>query len=309
VSVVSMDLDDFKRVNDSLGHPVGDALLTRVAQRLVGCTRGGDTVARLGGDEFAVLIEDRAEQALLVARRVIEAFEVPFFVDGHSLNVQPSIGVAAVSAADTGIAADVLVKRADIAMYSAKRAGAGRVHCFSSDMRGTKAGSQFESGSGAEPVAAADQYTSVVTSAGSGPTHEPAQPDPTAGPDSPDPTASVMSRATERVRNRRHHQLGMRRGLIQVALLTVIAGFVVTTVPGVRAAPGYSWWMDGILQNAAYGAAAALCVVRTLPSSPDRVAWRIVAAGIATFGVGNTYFFWVVQRLDPMPAPSVADAL
>jgi diguanylate cyclase (GGDEF)-like protein len=299
VAVVSLDLDDFKRVNDSLGHPTGDALLTRVAQRLVGCTRGGDTLARLGGDEFAVLVEDRAEQALHLARRVIEAFDAPFFVDGHRVSVQPSIGIATVSAADTGIGPDVLLKRADIAMYSAKRAGTGGVHTFSSDMRCAEVDAQLECGSGAGPVAAADQYTSGVTSAGGGPTHEPAQPDPFAGPESSRPSGSVMSRAADWTRRRVRHQLNARRGLIQVALLAVIAGFVITTVPGVRGVPGYSWWMDGILQNVAYGAAAALCLVRIPASSPDRVAWRIVAAGIACFGLGDAYFLLVCCRWIP----------
>jgi hypothetical protein len=100
-----------------------------------------------------------------------------------------------------------------------------------------------------------------------------------------------------------------RHRLTQVVLLVVIACFVVTTVPGVRAEPGYSWWMDGILQNLAYGAAAALCVVRTPPASPDRLAWRIVAAGLTSFGLANTYYHWFIRPLNPMPIPSLCDAL
>ena len=101
----------------------------------------------------------------------------------------------------------------------------------------------------------------------------------------------------------------MRPRLLQAVLLGVIAGFVVTTIPGVRAQPGFSWWMDGIWQNLAYAAAAALCVVRIPAGSPDRTAWRIVALGLLSFGLSNTYYQWFVRPLDPMPFPSLSDAL
>ena len=80
VAVLSLDLDDFKLINDSMGHSAGDALLKAVAQRLVDCVRIGDTVARLGGDEFAVVIEGADEHSHRVARRVAEAFTAPFDV-------------------------------------------------------------------------------------------------------------------------------------------------------------------------------------------------------------------------------------
>ncbi|MDO8942615.1 MAG: hypothetical protein Q7U75_05495, partial [Desulfobacterales bacterium] len=92
-------------------------------------------------------------------------------------------------------------------------------------------------------------------------------------------------------------------------MLAVIAGFVVTTIPGVRAQPGYSWWMDGVLQNLAFGAAAALCLVRIPAGSPDRTAWRFIAAGILSFGLANTYFHWVAQHVDPLPIPSLSNVL
>ncbi len=104
-------------------------------------------------------------------------------------------------------------------------------------------------------------------------------------------------------------RLPARRRIIEAGLLAAIIGFVITTVPGVRAEPGWSWWMDGILQNLAYGAAAVLCVLRTPKSSPDRMAWRIVAVGLASFGLANTYYQWFVQFLDPIPIPSLCDAL
>ena len=99
------------------------------------------------------------------------------------------------------------------------------------------------------------------------------------------------------------------RPVAALAFLAVIAGFVVTTVPGVRGAPGYSWWMDGILQNLALGAVVGLCLVRIRPSCPDRIAWQVSAVGLASFALAKPYYLWFVRPLDPMPAPSASDAL
>ncbi len=134
VAVVSLDLDDFKLVNDSLGHPAGDALLILVAERILGAVRTGDTVARLGGDEFAVLLEGPAEQSRLVAHRVVQAFDEPFLIDGRDLMVKPSVGLAVIPADDSEISPDVMLKQADVAMYSAKRSRSGGVHTFTADM-------------------------------------------------------------------------------------------------------------------------------------------------------------------------------
>ncbi len=134
VGVLVMDLDDFKVVNDTLGHPVGDELLSLVAERIVGSVRAGDTVARLGGDEFAVLIEGRVDKSQLVAHRVVEAFDEPFIVDGQDLLIRPSIGLAVAEQDEPDLLAEDLLKRADIAMYSAKRSRTGGVHPFNAEM-------------------------------------------------------------------------------------------------------------------------------------------------------------------------------
>jgi diguanylate cyclase len=99
------------------------------------------------------------------------------------------------------------------------------------------------------------------------------------------------------------------RAVVAFAFLAVIVGFLVTTMPGVRGTPGYSWWMDGILQNLALCAAVGLCLVRIRPSSPDRIAWQILAVGLTSFALAKPYYLWFVRPLDPMPAPSVSDAL
>jgi diguanylate cyclase (GGDEF)-like protein len=134
VAVLSLDLDDFKLVNDSLGHPAGDTLLVLIAERLLGCVRTSDTVARLGGDEFAVLMEGKPEHARLIAHRVVQAFDDPFDIDGNDLLIRPSVGLAVAAADDPEISADALLKQADVAMYSAKRSRTVGVHTFTPDM-------------------------------------------------------------------------------------------------------------------------------------------------------------------------------
>lgn len=134
VAVLSLDLDDFKLVNDSFGHPAGDALLVLIAERLLGCVRTSDTVARLGGDEFAVLMEGKPEHARLIAHRVVQVFDDPFTIDGHDLLIRPSVGLAVAAADEPEISADALLKQADVAMYSAKRSRTGGVHTFTPDM-------------------------------------------------------------------------------------------------------------------------------------------------------------------------------
>ena len=123
LAVMYLDLDGFKEVNDSLGHPVGDLLLQAVATRLVGCVRASDTVSRAGGDEFVVLLAE-AEQpadASIIATRMLKAVADIHVVDGHALKVTTSIGVAVYPG--DGDDAETLLKNADEAMYRVKDAG------------------------------------------------------------------------------------------------------------------------------------------------------------------------------------------
>jgi diguanylate cyclase (GGDEF)-like protein len=130
VAVVSLDLDDFKVVNDSMGHSAGDALLKAAAQRLKGCVGLGDTVARVGGDEFAVVIEAADEDCHFVARRITEAFTTPFDVSGQQLVVRPSVGLVVAPPSGADLSADTLLKQADAAMYAAKRRRSGGLQTF-----------------------------------------------------------------------------------------------------------------------------------------------------------------------------------
>ncbi|WP_369251838.1 putative bifunctional diguanylate cyclase/phosphodiesterase [Geodermatophilus amargosae] len=135
VAVLSLDLDGFKAVNDSLGHAAGDALLREVASRLRAAVRADDTVARLGGDEFAVLVEQTGEgddEALLTAARALEVVARPVALPGGAVTVSASVGVA-VGRGDTGGAS--LIGDADLALYAAKLDGRNRVQRFEPGMR------------------------------------------------------------------------------------------------------------------------------------------------------------------------------
>src|SRR5437660_752391 len=134
VAVMFLDLDNFKNINDSLGHDAGDRLLQAVAQRIVKATRSSDTVARLGGDEFAILVEGIATAAEVqhLADALIDALELPFQLDRAELRVAASVGVA-LSVPDSS--AEALLSKADIAMYHAKAAGKNRHVTFQPQMQ------------------------------------------------------------------------------------------------------------------------------------------------------------------------------
>ncbi|MDO9713563.1 bifunctional diguanylate cyclase/phosphodiesterase [Paracraurococcus lichenis] len=133
-ALLCLDLDHFKEVNDTLGHPIGDALLKAVTARLLDSVRETDTVARLGGDEFAIVQID-AEQptaATALAKRLVETLSTPFELDGHQVVVGTSIGIAMVPG--DGEDADALLKNADLALYRAKAEGRGRWRFFEPEM-------------------------------------------------------------------------------------------------------------------------------------------------------------------------------
>jgi diguanylate cyclase (GGDEF)-like protein/PAS domain S-box-containing protein len=133
-AVLFVDLDDFKTVNDSMGHGAGDELLCVVAERLRRCLREGDTPARLGGDEFAVLLEDVEDEALIydVAERVLASIHEPIRIERTELHVRASIGIATRNTAETTSAE--LLRNADLALYTAKANGKGMIERFEPSM-------------------------------------------------------------------------------------------------------------------------------------------------------------------------------
>jgi diguanylate cyclase (GGDEF)-like protein/PAS domain S-box-containing protein len=129
VAIVFLDLDDFKTINDSLGHTEGDRLLAAVGSRLVSAVRGHDTVARFGGDEFAILLENMIspDEALDVVARVEESLRAPIALRGREVNVTASLGLAHAAPGD---AADDILRNADVAMYNSKESGNARHTVF-----------------------------------------------------------------------------------------------------------------------------------------------------------------------------------
>jgi diguanylate cyclase (GGDEF)-like protein/PAS domain S-box-containing protein len=134
VFVLFVDLDQFKHVNDSLGHPVGDKVLRQVASRLVGQTRKSDTLARLSGDEFALLVENtvESEDIIVLTEKLLACLRLPFVEEGHSFSLGASIGISAFPG--DGDDAATLLKNADAAMYRAKSSGRNRFHFYSEDL-------------------------------------------------------------------------------------------------------------------------------------------------------------------------------
>ena len=129
LAVLFIDLDDFKTVNDALGHTVGDQALVAVAERLSSCLRAGDTAARFGGDEFGVLLEDVEDPttAYEVGARILERLKEPFTIEGNLLSIEASVGIVVSSAGDSPTE---LLRNADVAMYKAKGQGKGRFEVF-----------------------------------------------------------------------------------------------------------------------------------------------------------------------------------
>ena len=133
LAVLIMDVDDFKTINDSLGHGAGDQAMIAVAERLRGCLRPEDTVSRIGGDEFAILLEEADERlADAVCERILDALRRPFEIGGIQVHLSASIGVAFSS--PEARSADELMRNADVAMYTAKGRGKARAERFEASM-------------------------------------------------------------------------------------------------------------------------------------------------------------------------------
>jgi diguanylate cyclase (GGDEF)-like protein len=134
VAVLFLDLDNFKQVNDTLGHNYGDQLLVRVVERLRSCLRDADTISRQGGDEFVILLPNLRDLAVIsgIAQQIVETFAVPFEIDTYSINTTFSIGVSLYP--DDGKEFDTLLRNADTALYQAKDSGRDTYRFFSDKM-------------------------------------------------------------------------------------------------------------------------------------------------------------------------------
>ena len=134
VALLFLDLDDFRRINDSLGHGIGDAILCAIAERIAGCVRERDTLARLGGDEFVILLTDMAslQDTPLMVSRILRAIDRPVPVENREISVTASIGVSVFP--QDGDDYDTLLRNAEAAMYTAKQAGRNTFRFYTADM-------------------------------------------------------------------------------------------------------------------------------------------------------------------------------
>jgi diguanylate cyclase (GGDEF)-like protein/PAS domain S-box-containing protein len=135
VALMMLDIDNFKEINDTLGHHIGDLLLQVVAEKLTGILRKEDTVARFGGDEFVIVLPDQkdVQTALNVARKIINTFRDTVVLEGHKIIITSSIGISLYP--DHGEEVDTIMKNADFAMYRAKQAGRNQYHLYSEECR------------------------------------------------------------------------------------------------------------------------------------------------------------------------------
>lgn len=259
IAVLCLDLDNFKSVNDALGHPAGDELLVRVAERLTAVVGEAGTVARLGGDEFAVLIERSVEESQAIAHRVLAAFSAPIVVDGVPLSVRPSIGfTVACHGAEASCSVDELLRHADLAMYTAKREGGQCIRNFVPDASLPDMLPQL--GDAVAPVVA------------------------TRGPDRT--TSDGIAWPPPAMR-------------ITLALLAI--GVTAFTIGSFVA--GHNAFFDDVLYPGLNMAAAGIVAARAYRVAADRLAWGLVAAGLACSALGDVvYSVWVPDGQSPSAA-------
>ncbi|OBI81443.1 diguanylate phosphodiesterase [Mycobacterium sp. 1245805.9] len=294
IAVLCLDLDNFKSVNDALGHPAGDELLVRVAGRLTAALADTGTVARLGGDEFAVLIEAPVDESQAAADRVLGAFGTPIVIDGVPIEVRPSIGYTVAPAA-SNCTVDQLLQRADLAMYAAKREGGQCIRGFVPDLPFPYSFPQSAESAESAP-AGVDRVAAAVPVGAFGRETKLAR--------SLAPVAAVATSPRERA-----HSLpdGMRwpPTSIRIALAALgigVATFAVTSV--VEPDVARNAFFARCLYPALNLSAAALIAVRAYRVAADRLAWALIAAGMAVSATGDVvYVTWVPAG----QTPSVAD--
>ncbi|OBK29013.1 diguanylate phosphodiesterase [Mycobacterium asiaticum] len=306
IAVMCLDLDNFKSVNDALGHPAGDELLVRVAGRLTAALSENGTVARLGGDEFAVLIEGPAEESHAAAQRVLESFDTAIVIDGVPLTVRPSIGFT-VAAGDSNCTVDELLRHADLAMYAAKREGGQCIRSFVPDLPlpyavpeladssisglpsiletefddGRRGPGAFGAAGSANAAALARTIKPLAALRADGAKSSPDEP-----PDLP----SGMRWPPISVR--------ISLGLLAIGVLV----FAATCLPHPTA--DHSPFFANVFYPALNLFAAALIGYRAYRVRTDRAAWTVIALGTAISALGDViYAKWVPDG----QSPSIAD--
>ncbi|MFC9360017.1 diguanylate cyclase domain-containing protein [Rhodococcus sp. NPDC057014] len=298
IVVLCVDLDDFKTVNDSLGHPAGDELLIRVAERLTGCMRSTDTVARLGGDEFAALVEGSVEDALSAADRVLEAFTPPFVIDGVALSIRPSIGLTIATSDVPDVTTESLLKQADLAMYAAKRCGGG---CLRSYVPDPVDPGEIEELTDVDRPA----HRPVVSPVEAAHTPRHARPPAVPGSDSV-PAATIGHRLPQPIRANWVSPSDPSRCGVTVRLgMLLIGGVLLGISLGSQDQTGWRVLHEVFYDGLALSAALVVAVRAWWVPTENR-AWALIALGMTSWAVGDVLATsWVPEG----PSPSAAALL
>lgn len=291
IAVLCLDLDNFKLVNDALGHPAGDELLIRVADRLTAALGEEGTIARLGGDEFAVLIEGSVEELQDAAHRVLEAFGAAIVIDGVPVAVRPSIGFT-MATADSNCTVDQLIRHADLAMYAAKREGGQRIRSFVPDLPLSDGFQHFD-----DPpmVAVEDRLATAALRRAADNARAPVP--------APEPIAEVRATTEDQPRSTPDGILWPPTSIrIALALLLVgVVAFAATSILDPNAG-------HNVFSKSAYAAlnllAAAVIASRAYRVPADRLGWALIAAGMACSALGDVIYD---LRVPDGQSPSVAD--
>ena len=280
-----LDLDNFKSVNDALGHPAGDELLVRVAGRLTAVLGDNGTVARLGGDEFAVLIEGSVEESQAAAHRVLESFSAAIVIDGVPIAARPSIGFTVATAA-SGCTVDQLLRYADLAMYAAKREGGECIRSFVPDLPFPYAFPEL-----------IDSTVSAVNSLPAGTSGSQAMPARTLRP------SSEVATTTRDKSNDAPNAIRWPPWAIRIALVVLAIGVIAFTASSVLEVSAGRVFFDEFLYPALNLLAAGLIAVRAYRVTAERLAWTLIAAGMTCSAMGDViYAVWVPDGQSPSAA-------
>jgi diguanylate cyclase (GGDEF)-like protein len=285
IAVLCLDLDDFKSVNDALGHPAGDELLVRIAGRLTAALGGNGTVARLGGDEFAVLIEGSVEESQAAAHRVLESFSAAIVIDGVPIAARPSIGFTVATAASS-CTVDQLLRYADLAMYAAKREGGECIRSFVPDL-------PF-------PYTFPELIDSTVSAVNSLPASTSGSQATLARTLRP---SSEVATTTRDKSNEAPNAIRWPPWAIRIAMVVLAIGVIAFTASSILKVSAGRVFFDEFLYPALNLLAAGLIAVRAYRVTAERLAWTLIAAGMTCSAMGDViYAVWVPDGQSPSAA-------
>jgi diguanylate cyclase (GGDEF)-like protein len=296
IAVMCLDLDNFKAVNDALGHPAGDELLVRVAGRLTTTLGDQGTVARLGGDEFALLIEGPVAESHAAAQRVLESFNAAIVIDGVPLAVRPSIGFT-VAAPESDHTVDELLRHSDLAMYAAKREGGQCIRSFVPDLPLSYALPELNDESMSTLKSSLENGFDGGRLYGTGA-------NPSALTRAIKPLAAV-AKSTSVVAHDVPRSIRWPPTAVRISLAALTVGVLVfasSCLPDPRA--DHSPFFADVFYPTLNFCAAALIAYRAYRVQADRVAWSLIAFGTAVSALGDViYAAWVPDG----QSPSIAD--